>query len=89
LRVALFANFPYSLESSEIAVLSKWISIWEMKKSLPEPGQVSRVADKAQLCSCWPKSHESIGCMSWHNVMMEEPGVVSPKRRSFSPEIFS
>jgi hypothetical protein len=36
------------------------ISIWEIGKSLPEPGQVSRVTEEAQLCLCWPKSHESV-----------------------------
>jgi hypothetical protein len=25
--------------------------------------------------------------MSWHIVMMEEPGIVSPRLRSFSPDI--
>jgi hypothetical protein len=28
--------------------------------SLLEPGQVNRVAEEAQLCSCLPKSHESV-----------------------------
>jgi hypothetical protein len=30
------------------------------QKSLPEPGHVSRVAEEAELCSYWPKSHESV-----------------------------
>jgi hypothetical protein len=38
-----------SLELSEI-VLSKLISVWEMRKSLLELCQVSRVAEEAQLC---------------------------------------
>jgi hypothetical protein len=58
--VAPSANFPQSYESSEIIVLSKWISGWEIRKSLLERGQVSRVAEEAQLCSCWPKCHESV-----------------------------
>jgi hypothetical protein len=45
------------IESSEIAVFSKWIWVWEIRKSLPEWGQVSRMAEEAQLCSCWPESH--------------------------------
>jgi hypothetical protein len=30
------------------------------RRSLLVPGQVSRMAEEAQLCSCWPKSHESV-----------------------------
>jgi hypothetical protein len=59
-HVAPSENFPQSLESSKIVALSKWISVWEIRKSLPEPGQVSSVVEEAQLCSCWPKSHESV-----------------------------
>jgi hypothetical protein len=40
--------------------ISKLISIWEIRKSLPDPGQVKSVAKEAQFCSCWPKSHESL-----------------------------
>lgn len=36
------------------------ISDWEIRKSLPEPGQVSTVAEEAQLCLCWPKTHKSV-----------------------------
>jgi hypothetical protein len=46
--------------SSEIVILSKWISVWEIRRSLLETDRVSRVAEEAQLCSYWPKSHESV-----------------------------
>jgi hypothetical protein len=59
LNVAPSANFPQSLESSKVIVLSKWISVWEIK-SLTEPRQVSKVNEEAQVCSCWPKSYESV-----------------------------
>jgi hypothetical protein len=48
-RVALSENFPKSLESSVIIVLSKWISVWEIRTILLEPGHVSRVAEEVQL----------------------------------------
>jgi hypothetical protein len=36
------------------------ISVWKIRKSQAEPGQVSRVAEESQLCSHWPKSHELV-----------------------------
>jgi hypothetical protein len=38
----------------------KVISVWEIRKSLPEPGQMSRMAEEAQLCLCCPKRHKSV-----------------------------
>jgi hypothetical protein len=35
------------------------ISVCEITKSLPEPGQVNSVAEEAQMCSFCPKGHES------------------------------
>jgi hypothetical protein len=59
LETALVCLF-WDLELSEIIVLSKWISVWEIRKSQLEPGQMSRVAEEVQLCSCWPKSYKSV-----------------------------
>jgi hypothetical protein len=88
LHVVLSANFPQSLDSFEIVVLSKWISVWETRRLL-EPGQVSRVAEEAQLCSCWPKSHKSVAMHELVHCHVGGPGVVSPQLRYFSPDIFS
>jgi hypothetical protein len=33
------------------------------RQSLPEPGQVSRVAEEAQLCSGWPNVLIEFGCV--------------------------
>jgi hypothetical protein len=61
--------------------LFKVISFWEVRKSLPEPGQVSRVAEEAQLCSCWPKIHESV---AMHLLVLCHDGET---RRCFSTTI--
>jgi hypothetical protein len=83
LCVALSVNFLQTLGLSEIIIISKWISVCEIRKSLLGPGQVSRVAEEAQLCSCWPKSDTSVAMHELVHCHKEEPGVVSPQLRSF------